>query len=75
MQIMSSWSMAKKKDNMKNPWSPQDEGDHYPVMREWWTLETLFKTLEDNRKWNLITTFSYEWETPSCFFQYIPQDV
>ena len=58
-----------------NPWSPQDEGDHYPVMREWWTLETLFKTLEDNRKWNLIATFSYNRESPSCFFQYILFDI
>ena len=59
----------------KNPWSPRDEGDHYPVMKEWWTLETLFKTLEDNRKWNLMTSFAYNMETNTCFFHYVLFDI
>jgi hypothetical protein len=58
-----------------NPWTPQDEGDHYPVMKEWWTIETLFKTLEDNRKWNLKVIMAYKMETPSCFFQYALFDI
>jgi hypothetical protein len=57
-------------DKQKNPWTPEDEGDHYPSMKEWWCIETLFKTVEDNRKWNLKTSFAYELETPSCFFIY-----
>jgi len=59
-----------KKDTQKNPWTHEDEGDHYPSMKEWWCIETLFKTLEDNRKWNLKSSFAYELETPSCFFLY-----
>ncbi len=56
-----------EKVKLKNPWTPQDEGDHHPSMKEWWCFESLFKTLEDNRKWTLKTTMAYEQETPSCF--------
>lgn len=59
-----------QKDKQKNPWTPEDEGDHYPSMKEWWCIETLFKTLDDNKKWNLKASFAYELETPSCFFIY-----
>ncbi len=59
-----------KKDKQINPWTPEDEGDHYPSMKEWWCIQTFFKTLEDNRKWNLKSSFAYELETPSCFFLY-----
>lgn len=55
---------------IKNPWTPEDEGDHYPTMKEWWCIETLFKTLKDNHKWNLKASVAYELETPSCFFIY-----
>jgi len=59
----------KSKENIqKNPWTPEDEGDHYPSMKEWWCIQTLFKTLDDNRKWNLKSSFAYELERPSCFF-------
>jgi len=57
-----------QKNNAENPWTPQDEGDHYPVMKEWWCIETLFKTLDDNRKWNIKAAIAYELETPSCWF-------
>jgi hypothetical protein len=59
-----------QKDKQKNPWTPEDEGDHYPSMKEWWCIETLFKTLDDNKKWNLKASFAYELETTSCFFIY-----
>ena len=56
------------KNNLyKNPWTPEDEGDHYPSMKEWWVIETLFKTLDDNKKWSLKGSMAYELETPSCF--------
>ena len=64
-----------EKVKLKNPWTPQDEGDHYPSMKEWWCIETLFKTLEDNRRWNLKTSMAYEMETPSCFIVYILFDM
>ena len=59
----------------ENPWSPQDEGSHYPVTREWWTYETIFKTLKDNRTWNFMLIMSYNLEKPNCFFQYTLIDV
>lgn len=46
-------------EKQKNPWSHQDEGAHYPTMKEWWTIEAIFRTKEDNRKWNLISSFSF----------------
>ena len=58
-----------------NPWTPDDEGNHHPVMKEWWTTELLFKTNKDNKKWNLMTSLAYEHETPSCFFQYVLFDI
>jgi hypothetical protein len=70
--------MVKKniaENKQKNPWTPQDEGDHYPVMKEWWCIETLFKTLEDNRKWNIKAAIAYELETPSCWFTYYLFDI
>jgi len=66
---------SNKKKELTNPWTPEDEGDHYPVAKEWWTIETLFSTKEDRRKWNLITTFAYELEGPSCFYQHILFDI
>ena len=59
----------------KNPWTSEDEGDHYPVMKEWWTTEAMFKTKEDNRKWNIISSFSYKTEDSSSFFQYVLFDI
>ena len=59
----------------KNPWTAEDEGDHYPTMKEWWCIETLFKTLDDKRKWNLKFSMAYEMETPSCFFDYVLFDI
>jgi len=59
----------------KNPWTPQDEGSHHPIMREWWTFENIFKTLEDKRKWNLMVIMSYNLEAPSCFYQIVLFDL
>ena len=60
--------MVKKKNT--NPWTPKDEGSHYPITREWWTYETIFKTKEDKKKYNLMLIMAYNLEIPSCFFQY-----
>lgn len=58
-----------------NPWTSRDEGSHYPIMREWWTFETIFKTLEDQKKWNLLVIMSYNLEAPSCFYQIVLFDL
>src|SRR4030042_3784451 len=56
------------KDNLsKNPWTAEDEGDHYPSRKEWWAFETLFKTQDDKKKWSFKGSMAYEQETPSCF--------
>jgi hypothetical protein len=62
-------------EDSMNPWTPEEEGDHFPIMREWWTCEVLFQTSQDHRRWNLMTSFAYEQETPSCFFQYVLFDI
>jgi len=58
-------------ENIKknNPWTSEDEGSHYPIMREWWTFETIFKTIKDQKKWNLMVIMAYNLETPACFYQ------
>lgn len=56
-----------KKNLVKNPWTAQDEGNHYPSRKEWWAVETLFKTLDDKKKWSFKGSMAYEQETPSCF--------
>ena len=64
-----------RKNKYNNPWSPEDEGSHYPTMREWWTFETIFKTIEDQRKYNLMVIMSYNMERPGSFFQYVLFDI
>ena len=59
----------------ENPWKPEDEGDHFPIVKEWWTIETIFKTKADDRKWNLVSSFSYKHDERTCFFQYILFDI
>ena len=56
-----------KKNSFKNPWKSEDEGDHYPCWKEWWAVETLFKTLDDKKKWSFKGSMAYEKDTPSCF--------
>lgn len=56
-----------KKNLTKNPWTAQDEGDHYPSRKEWWAVETLFETLDDKKKWSFKGSMAYEKDTPSCF--------
>lgn len=43
-----------------NPWTTEDEREHFPSIIEWWGTEAFFKTVEDNKKWSLKTSLS-EW--------------
>ena len=45
-----------------NPWTTEDEREHFPCIIEWWGAESFFKTVEDNKKWSLKTSLS-EWFT------------
>ena len=70
--------MGKKPEtdnSKKNPWTRQDEGDHYPSMREWWCVETLFKTIENNKKWSFKGSMAYEMENSYSFIIYNLFDV
>ena len=44
----------------KNPWTKEDEREHFPSISEWWCSEFFFETTEDNKKWNLKASCS-EW--------------
>jgi len=55
----------------QNIWKPEDEGDHYPSQKEWWCFETLFKTIDDGKKWNLKCSMDYRYEpVKDCFITY-----
>jgi len=41
----------------RNPWTPEDEREHFPSVVEWWTVEAFFKSIEDNKNWFLRTEF------------------
>ncbi len=48
--------------NNVNPWTKNDELEHYPSVMEWWCTEGFFKTIEDDNEWSFKTSFS-EWCT------------
>ena len=50
----------KFKKNELNPWTPEDEQEHYPSVFEWWAVESFFKSVEDNRQWSAKGVFT-EW--------------
>ena len=47
-----------------NPWTPEDEREHFPSVIEWWGAEAFFKSVEDNKRWSLKASFT-EWLTKS----------
>ena len=44
----------------KNPWTPDDEREHFPSVLEWWAIESFFKSIEDGKRWSLKSVFN-EW--------------
>lgn len=51
--------MAQSKESI-NPWTTEDEREHFPSIMEWWCIETFFKSVENNKSWNLKASFA-EW--------------
>lgn len=47
-----------------NPWTPEDEREHFPSKIEWWCTEAFFKTVENNKKWSLKVSLSEWYEKP-----------
>lgn len=55
----------------KNPWSPEDEGEHIPSIMEWWCAIAFLKTVEDNKKWSFKGSFAEWFDKPNtigCVF-------
>lgn len=42
----------------ENPWTPEDEGDHFPCGYELWWIYAILK-LEDGRYWDVAMCFEY----------------
>ncbi|MCK4365175.1 MAG: hypothetical protein KAW45_03940 [Thermoplasmatales archaeon] len=50
-----------KRINKKlNPWTSDDEKEHFPSNIEWWCTEAFFKTKKDKKIWNLKAVLT-EW--------------
>jgi len=47
-----------EKNNVHNPWTAEDEKEHFPCEMEWWTVESFFKTVEDDKNWSLKVVFN-----------------
>jgi len=45
-------------NNIKNPWSPNDEKEHFPSMMEWWCVEGFLKIDSDDYNWHYKSSFS-----------------
>ena len=49
-------------DNEENPWTPEDEGAHFPCGSEWWMFYVTLE-LENGEHWDASATFQYGAET------------
>jgi hypothetical protein len=49
----------KENAKIKNPWTPEDEQEHFPCTLEWWAVESFFKSIEDKKKWSLKAVFTH----------------
>lgn len=41
-----------------NPWTPDDEKEHFPSILEWWCAVTFFKSAENSKRWSLKASFA-----------------
>jgi len=49
----------------QNPWTTDDEREHFPSGREWWCSEAFFTTIEDGRKWSFKNGFTQWVDKPN----------
>ena len=47
-----------KKNIPKNPWTAEDEREHFPSILEWWCAIAFFKTHEEKKKWSVKASFA-----------------
>lgn len=48
----------KKKNQMHNTWTPEDERGDASRMLEWWATEAFFTSQQDKKRWSLKVAFS-----------------
>jgi hypothetical protein len=54
-----------EKNSKYNPWTDEDEREHYPpCLMEWWAAEAFFTSIEDKKKWSLKVAFTEWYENP-----------
>jgi hypothetical protein len=41
-----------KNIDTQNPWTYEDDLEHFPCIIEWWAFIFFFKTIENNKRWN-----------------------
>ena len=44
----------------KNPWTLEDEKEHFPSKMEWWCAIAFLNSIEENKRWSFKITFA-EW--------------
>ncbi len=49
-----------KNPEQENPWSAEDEREHFPTVMEWWASEIFFTTLDNKKNWSFKGSFT-EW--------------
>ena len=52
------------KNDIHNPWTSDDEKEHFPCIMEWWAAEAFFKSVENNKRWSLKVAFTEWFENP-----------
>lgn len=52
------------KNDIYNPWTADDEKEHFPCAMEWWAAEAFFKSVENNKRWSLKVAFTEWFENP-----------
>ena len=52
------------RNSRHNPWTKDDEREHFPCLMEWWAAEAFFQSHDDDKKWSLKVAFTEWFENP-----------
>jgi len=61
---MSNTTVQDMNSKEINPWTPEDEREHFPSIMEWWCAIAFFRTIENNKKWSFKGSFTEWFEKP-----------
>lgn len=53
-----------QKNNVENPWTPEDERVHADRTLEWWSVIGFFTSQEDQKQWSMKLVLSEGYTTP-----------